>query len=34
VTDPEERYQMIKDRTMLDTPVEAVIAACDGLLAT
>lgn len=32
VADPEERYRLIKARTMRDTPAPAVIAACEELL--
>ena len=33
VADPEERERMIKTRTMMDTPLPDVIAACDEMLA-
>jgi heptosyltransferase-3 len=33
IADPEERYRLVKAHTMQDTPLAAVIAACDAALA-
>ena len=33
ITDPEERYRLIKTRNIQDTSVHDVIAACEAILA-